>query len=149
VDFHGWDQVATALRESRAGAGAGADAPFVFARQWFDSGQMATALGPSVPVLCYHKGDARGFAFWSRPERWVGRDGILAVTRPGSTTEPQCYDRWFERIEPLRDVSVQRAGATTRTVKLYRCVGQVRPFPFDDRERSSEAPATPAARTLD
>jgi hypothetical protein len=145
IDFHGWDQVAAALRGWDAGADAAA--PFVFARQWFDSGQMAMALGPSVPVLCYHRGDARGFAFWSRPESWVGRDGILAVTRPGSTVEPQCYDRWFERIEPLGAVAVRRAGATTRTVKLFRCVGQTRPFPYDDR--SSEPTARDAARPPD
>ena len=35
---------------------------------------MATRC--ATPVACYHR-DARSYIFWSRPEDWVGRDGIF------------------------------------------------------------------------
>jgi hypothetical protein len=129
ADLSGWDQVATALR--RRGL---LDPPgsFVFTSRWFDSGQLAYALGPSVPVLCYNARDAHGFAHWSRPEDWVNRTGILVVARE-SSTEPQAYDRWFERIEPVGRVEVLRRGRPLRVVYLYRCIRQRRPFPFDGR----------------
>ena len=91
-----------------------------------------------MPVLCYNKDDARSFAFWSRPGDWVGRDGILVALNDRST-EPQCYDSWFTRIEPIGSFEVLRAGTPVRKVRLFRCVRQVRPFPFDEfRSRALE-----------
>jgi hypothetical protein len=84
-----------------------------------------------VPVLCYNKNDARSFAFWSRSGDWVGRDGILVALNDRST-EPQCYDSWFRRIEPIGSFDVMRGGTPVRKVRLFRCVRQVRPFPFDE-----------------
>ncbi len=76
----GWDRVADELR--RRGL---VDRPgtFLFTSKWFHSGQLAFALDHEAPVLCYHAGDgSRGFAHWSRPEHWVGRDGILVGRQP-------------------------------------------------------------------
>ena len=42
---------------------------FLFTRCWFESGHLSFALRNRVPVLCYDT-DARGFAYWSRPEEW-------------------------------------------------------------------------------
>jgi hypothetical protein len=126
LEPYGWDQIAAALRARGVG---GPDGPFVFTSQWYQSGQLARALGADVPVLCYSARKPVGFAAWSEPARWVGRDGLLVVVEPRST-EPAAFDRWFERIEPLGSVAVERGGAVVRTARLYRCVGQVRPFPF-------------------
>ena len=82
-----------------------------------------------MPVLCYNHKDARSFAFWSRPDEWVGRDGIL-VSVDEANYEPACYERFFERIEPLGQFEVERAGGPIRRVRLYRCVRQVVAFPF-------------------
>ena len=127
LDTYGWDQVARDLR--RRGL---VDRPgtFLFTSKWFHSGHLAFALGGHGPVLCYSPGGAHGFAQWSRPAEWVGRDGILVVVGRNST-EPDMYDRWFERIEPLGGVEVTRGGAPVRTVWLYRCIRQVRAFPYD------------------
>jgi hypothetical protein len=127
ADLSGWDQVAAAIR---ARGLLGDPRTFVFTSRWFDSGQLAFALGREVPVLCYNARDAHGFAQWSRPEDWLGRDGILAVARR-SSAEPGAFERFFERIEPLGTVEVERPGGPLRTVWLYRCVRQRRPFPFD------------------
>ncbi len=130
LDTYGWDQVAAELQ--RRGL---LDQPgtFLFTSRWYHSGQLAFALQGREPVLCYSPKGSHGFAQWSRPEQWVGRDGILVVVNP-STVEPQVYERWFERIEPLGRFDVQRAGAAVRQVWLYRCVRQTRPFPFDGQD---------------
>ena len=127
VDLYGWDQVAAEL--GRRGL---LDAPdtFLFTRNWFTSGQLAFATRASgVPVLCYNHKDARSFAFWSRPEDWVGRDGIL-VSVNDVGYEPECYGRFFERIEPIGRFEVTRGGGVVRQVRLFRCVRQVVAFPF-------------------
>jgi len=127
VDMYGWDQVASEL--GRRGL---LDDPkgFLFSRTWFTSGHLAFATRSSgVPVLCYNHKDARSFAFWSRPEDWVGRDGVL-VSVDEASYEPACYDRYFERIEPLGSFEVGRSGGPIRRVRLYRCVRQVVAFPF-------------------
>ena len=126
LDSHGWDLLAAELR--RRGA---LEDPhtFIFTGKWFHSGQLAFALGGRAPVLCYSARNPLGFADWSHPEEWVGRDGILVVVGP-SSTEPAAFDRWFERIEPLADFEIERAGAAVKSVRAYRCRRQIQPFPF-------------------
>ena len=127
VDLYGWDQIAAEM--GRRGL---LDAPdsFLFSRSWFTSGQLAFATRRSgLPVLCYNHRDARSFAFWSRPSDWVGRDGIL-VSVDDVDYEPGCYQRFFERIEPLGRFDVSRSGGPVRHVRLYRCVRQLVAFPF-------------------
>ena len=129
IDLYGWDQVAVELK--RRGL-LNSPHTFLFTSSWYSSGQLAFATrGAPVPVLCYNKNDARSFAFWSRPGEWVGRDGILVALNDRST-EPQCYDSWFTRIEPIGSFEVVRGGTPVRKVRLFRCVRQIRPFPFDD-----------------
>jgi hypothetical protein len=128
LDLYGWDQVAAEL--NRRGL---LDQPrtFLFTSAWYQSGHLAYALRASAtPVLCYNSWDARSFAFWSRSTDWIGQDGIL-VSLNGHPAEPRCYDRWFRRIEPIGSFAVIRAGAPVRQVRLFRCIGQLHPFPFD------------------
>ena len=80
-------------------------------------------------MLCYNHKDARSFAFWSTPGEWVGRDGIL-VSVDEMDYEPGCYERFFERIEPIGQFEIRRAGGAIRQVRLYRCVKQLLAFPF-------------------
>ena len=41
------------------------------------------------------------------------------------------YRTCVTRIEPAGEFPIVRAGKEVRTVRLYRCVRQVAPFPFD------------------
>lgn len=133
VDLFGWEQVANELKRQGLLEPGG---PFLFTADWYLSGQLAFATrGTGVPVLCYHAWDARGFAFWSRPEDWVGRDGILVAVNTRST-EPGRFDRWFQRITPLGRFEVVRRGVPVRTIRLFHCERQTLPFPFDDLGRT-------------
>jgi len=132
LDLFGWDQVARGLAERGL---LGLPNTFLFTGNWYHSGQLAFATRHQVPVLCYHPYDSRSFAYWSQPSDWVGHDGIL-VALDRRSIEPTCYNRWFARIEPIGEFPIVRAGVAVRTVRLFRCVGQLKGFPFDDSKRS-------------
>ena len=128
TDLVGWDQVARAA--GRLGL---FDRPgtFLFTGSWSLSGQVSFAARDlGVPVLCYNRRDPHNYASWSRPEDWVGRDGVL-VSLAETRHEPAAYNRYFERIDPPIPVDVVRGGRVIRRVNLTRCVRQVMPFPFD------------------
>jgi hypothetical protein len=146
VDLYGWDQVAGRMKTLGL-----LDDPrtFVFTRYWYQSAQIAYALGTERPALCYNADDPRGFAFWSRPQDWVGRDGILiTVNEPDNLDtrthgEAPYYARWFEHVEHVTDFWVERGGKPVRRVGLYRCVNQRLAYPFalDREERLAQLPA--------
>jgi 4-amino-4-deoxy-L-arabinose transferase-like glycosyltransferase len=125
IDLTGWDQVAKELNRRGLLDSAGT---FVFTDSWRDSAQLAFATRMKAPVACYER-DIRSFACWSRPEDWVGRDGILVHT-DDSTDKVDTYSPYFDRIEPLGEFEVVRSGVPIRKVGLYRCVHQVKAFPF-------------------
>ena len=127
ADLYGWDQLGDELGRR----GLLMPGTFVFTSMWYHSGHIAHATrGSGVPVVCYSPGDARSFAYWSEPGDWVGRDGLLVALGP-LDVEPDCYRSWFERIEPAGEVPIVRGGRVVRTVRLFRCRRQLKPFPFD------------------
>ena len=63
------------------------------------------------------------------PEQWVGHDGIL-ISLEDRHDESEGYAEYFRRIEPLGAFPMTRHGNPFRTVRLYRCVEQIKPFPF-------------------
>ena len=85
-------------------------------------------------MLCYSPWDARSFAFFSRPEEWIGYDGILVEIN--ECRDSAAYRRWFAGIEPLGSFEVVRGGGRLRRISLYRCVRQTVAFPFDDLGRT-------------
>jgi 4-amino-4-deoxy-L-arabinose transferase-like glycosyltransferase len=127
VDLYGWDQVAGRIRQLGL-----VDDPrsFVFTRYWYQSAQIAYAMGSDRPVLCYNAEDARGFAFWSRPEDWVGRDGVLVLVGDEPVVVAQYFTRWFNGVEPISEFWVERGGKPVRRIRLYRCRRQRIAFPF-------------------
>lgn len=133
TDAVGWDSVVSEL--SRRGLLGRADT-FVFTSNWYQSGQLAfAARGTGTPVLCYHPWDARSFAFWSRPEDWVGRDGVLVEVNEEEGSHDR-FNKWFRSVKPLGSFVVVRAGAPVRRLNLYHCVRQTSAFPFDDLGRN-------------
>jgi hypothetical protein len=141
LDLYGWDQVADRIKKLGL-----IDDPstFVFTSYWYQSAHLAHAFGDARPVLCYNADDPRGFAFWSRPEEWVGRDGVLVVVGEIESW-PRYFRRWFSAVEPIADFWVERSGKPVRRIQLYRCTQQRIAFPYDARrtERVAKSGSEP------
>jgi 4-amino-4-deoxy-L-arabinose transferase-like glycosyltransferase len=125
VDTIRWDQIARELRRRGLLEDPGT---FLFTDYWCFSAELAMATRGAAPVACFHR-DARSFKFWSRPEDWLGRDGIFVQVEE-SLAEPSFYAPWFTRVEPLASFPIVRGGVGVETVRLYRYVQQTDPFPF-------------------
>jgi 4-amino-4-deoxy-L-arabinose transferase-like glycosyltransferase len=127
LDFYGWDQVAGRIRQLGL-----LDDPrsFIFTRYWYQSAQVAYALGGDWPALCYNADDPRGFAFWSRPEDWIGHDGVLILVGNEPAAVARYFRRWFTKVEPASEFSVERNGKPVRRVRLFRCIQQRIAYPF-------------------
>ncbi len=133
LDFQGWDQVADRIRELGLVNDPGR---FLFTRYWYQSAQIAYALGGERPVLCYNSDDPRGFAFWSRPDDWIGHDGVLVMVGNEPDAIPRYFRRWFATVEFASEFWVERHGKPVRRIRLYQCRGQRLAYPFDiDRAR--------------
>ncbi len=125
VDTIVWDQVAAELK--RRGV---MDSPntYLFTCNWRHSAELSLSVRHELPVACYHR-DARSFTFWSRPEDWVGRDGIL-IRIVESPLEDEDFAPWFTRIERLPDITIMRGGVPLQSICIIRCVGQTAPYAF-------------------
>ena len=141
LDLYGWDQVADRLRQLGL-----VDDPrtFVFTRYWYQSAQLAYALGGDRPALCYNADDPRGFAFWSRPEDWIGRDGVLVLVGNEPAAIARYFRQWFSQVEPASEFWVERNGKPVRRIRLYRCIQQriAYPFAIDRRHRVARQETT-------
>ncbi|MBX3397420.1 MAG: glycosyltransferase family 39 protein [Gemmataceae bacterium] len=125
-DFSGWESVGKELRIRGL-----LDRPntFLVTDDWHASGHLAFETDGTVPVLCYRSDDARGFAHWSRPEQWIGWDGLYIEKKEGGDPAAQ-FAPFFRRIDRLPDISMTRGGRAMQAVRVYLCVDQLRPYPF-------------------
>ncbi len=127
ADLYGWDLVADRLDELGV---LGDEKTFLITRMWYQSAQIAHAIHLRRPVVCYNIEDPRGFAFWSKPGDWVGRDGILLLINDDFV--PVSYYRpWFQEAIPLMDFQIERGGSSLRHVQVIRLTNQLAAFPFD------------------
>jgi hypothetical protein len=94
-----------------------------------------------MPVACYRQGDARGFAFWSQPDDWLGMDGIL-IDPEHQPDLPKLYEPYFREITPLEPIQMQRGGRPFRLIQAYLCSEQLRPFPFKYERIRKPVPPT-------
>jgi 4-amino-4-deoxy-L-arabinose transferase-like glycosyltransferase len=127
ADLYGWDQVASRLQQLGV-----LDDPnaFLFTRLWYQSAQVAHATRMKRPVLCYNIDDPRGFAFWSNPAAWVGRNGVFLMIDE-DFPPAAFYRRWFQSATPLADFTIERGGKPLRRVRVLRLSHQLAAFPFD------------------
>jgi hypothetical protein len=128
ADISGWESVTRELEKRGI-----LDEPnsFLFTNRWYDSGQLAFTTAGRIPVACYNSIDARGFAFWSRPEDWVGKTGYMIVAEePDEVQVRKEFESFFTRIEKVGEFRMDRGGHPFRPVTIYRCVNQKHPYPF-------------------
>ncbi len=130
-DMSGWDSVAAELKARGLTA---EPHTFLATGSWSDSGQLAFNLHECMPVLCYDLDDARGFAFWSRPEQWLGWNGLFVVAAD-EPFEKNVLEPFFRRVEFVTEFPMTRGGNPFRAVRVYRCIEQVQPVPFAFHKR--------------
>lgn len=125
-EFSGWESVG---RELTSRGHMGRPNSFLFTEDWHASGHLAFEAKGRIPVLCYRADDARGFAYWSKPEDWLGRDGLL-IDRKDTPGLVEHYAPYFRRVELLTTFPMTRGGRPMLTVRVYLCTEQIKPYPF-------------------
>jgi len=145
ADPSAWKQIASELE--RRGL-LNAPQTFLFTDSWDRSASLAYATRGKAPVACYNV-EPRSYAFWSRPEDWVGRDGIFIESMRAPVARSR-YHQFFARYESIGTVPIVLRGAFVGEAYLYRGTDQTRPFPFDGRfqklaERRKLNSGSPAA----
>ncbi|MFN3927268.1 MAG: ArnT family glycosyltransferase [Pseudanabaenaceae cyanobacterium] len=116
-----------------------AEADFVFANNFFVAGQLGMAIEPlGKPVACFD-GDMRGFAYWSRPEQFLGKNALYITTAqfdladlddPNSGISVLRYGDYFQSLTKIKDILIYRGGQVINTLPVYRAVTLRQPYPF-------------------
>ncbi|NHC36181.1 ArnT family glycosyltransferase [Scytonema millei] len=105
---------------------------FVFTNRYYLAGQIGMALAPlaSTPITTFDR-DLRGFAFWSKPDEWIGKDALY-VTNNLFVQDQKFLDRYnlyFQSIEKIGTVPIKRGGATIDTFHIYQAKNLLKPYP--------------------
>lgn len=124
-EISGWESVGRTLESQGI---LGRPNTFLFSNHWYEGGQLAFCTRNRLPVACYHDGDARGFAYWSHPEDWLGKDGVFVTS--DEIPNPDLYKSYFQSVELLATFPMTRSGKPFRPVHTYLCIKQHTPFPF-------------------
>jgi 4-amino-4-deoxy-L-arabinose transferase-like glycosyltransferase len=133
VELVDWRAARIALAQ-RGLLGAGS---VVVAVSWIDAGRIDYALSGRVPVLCLSD-DPREYAFLHDAAAFTGRDALI-IANARRRDWRQRATPYFQRIEPLPDLQLLRAGEPVLTLALARGVG-LSPLP------RAAAPAPGATR---
>jgi 4-amino-4-deoxy-L-arabinose transferase-like glycosyltransferase len=85
---------------------------------YIDAGKVDYALGGTVPVLCLTAA-AHHYAFLHNVDTFRGRDVIIVANGRRSDWR-QLVEPYFQRVEPLPDLSLTRASEPVLTLKIAR-----------------------------
>jgi len=102
---------------------------FIFTNRWFLSGKVDYALKGKMPVLCLNAQDPRSWAFYTNPDHWLGKDGVMVATEPFKGDFVAEFGDYFLRISYLGPVDIKRGGRVDKVLQLYYCHKQLHPFP--------------------
>jgi 4-amino-4-deoxy-L-arabinose transferase-like glycosyltransferase len=107
-------------------------ADFVFTNRYYLGGQIGMAIEPIAhkPLTCFDT-DLRGFAFWSKPKQWIGKNAIylgsktFAVDLDAKTR----YPSYFKQLTKLGEIPIRRGGEIVETFSVYQAKNLLKPFP--------------------
>lgn len=124
------------------------ESDFVLTNNWFASGQVAMAIAPLFPrpITCFSS-DPRGFAFWSEPTQWLHQDAVYVVLDYSSNTDPNPeapYRPYFQTVDFVERVSMQRRGTETAIARFYRMRDLVQPYLWPNRPVLQDPPQSGA-----
>jgi hypothetical protein len=107
----------------------------VFTNRYYLGGQIGMALTPlaKTPITTFDD-DIRGFAFWSRPEQWLGKDALY-VTANRYTRRKKLMDKYkyyFKTIENIGSIPIRRGGAVIDVIQVFQAKTLLEPYPRPD-----------------
>lgn len=116
--------------ESPTARSALTQADFLFTNEIYLAGQVGMATAPLThkPITCFSN-DLRGFAFWSTQNQWLGQNGLYIVSQRQTQAEVEQYRPYFESIEKVADLPLQRGGVIVEVLQLYHCQKLLKPYP--------------------
>jgi len=105
---------------------------FIFTNGYYLGGPIGMALTPlfNTPMTCFSQ-DVRGFAFWSKADQWLGKDGLYVTLarferKKKLTAE---YRSYFRSLEKIGKVRIRRGGAVTEVFYVYQGKTLLKPYP--------------------
>ncbi len=104
---------------------------FIFTNQIFIAGQVAMAIAPLTPqppITCFSD-DLRGFAFWSSPPDWVGKNALYITTAKFANEISHPYSDYFQSLTFLAEIPITRGGQTVETFQIYQATNLLKPYP--------------------
>ncbi|MFI5214757.1 MAG: hypothetical protein ACHQU8_09495, partial [Gemmatimonadales bacterium] len=102
---------------------------FVFSDRWYLGGKVDYALRGAVPFLLLGD-DPREYAFFDRPGRYVGKEGILVSERDSLAAVERDYGPYCSALDSMGSVPIIRRSRAERTLYLYRCAALTRAYPL-------------------
>ncbi len=106
---------------------------FIFTNQYYLGGYISMAVAPltDIPVTCFGE-DVRGFAYWSQPEEWLGRDGLYITLEKFQQISwlTSIYSYYFRNFQEIGTIPIKRGGTITETFHIYRGQQLLHPYPL-------------------
>ncbi|BAZ52893.1 putative glycosyl transferase [Nostoc sp. NIES-4103] len=107
---------------------------FIFTNRYYLGGPIAMALKPltDTPITCFDIGkDMRGFAFWSKPEQWLGEDALYITTAPFISRNDlmASYQSHFSSLIEIATVPIRRGGVVINVIHVYQAKKLLKPYP--------------------
>jgi 4-amino-4-deoxy-L-arabinose transferase-like glycosyltransferase len=107
-------------------------ADFVFTNRYYIGGQIAMAIEPIFhkPLTCFDV-DLRGFAFWSQPRQWLGKNALYigSKTFDVDLDAKNRYPSYFKKLTKLGEIPIRRGGEIVETFSVYQAQNLLKPFP--------------------
>lgn len=107
---------------------------FIFTNRYYLAGPIAMSLKPlaDTPITCFDIGkDLRGFAFWSKPEQWLGKDALYITTAPFNLRKDLManYRTYFSSLSEIQTIPIRRGGVVINVVYVYQAKTLLKPYP--------------------
>ena len=119
----------TALRDAPLLTGRNGTVPaFVVSFNWKESGIIAVAIGPGIPVLPYR--NQRGMAYLNDASQFVGKDGVIVLQESRLATSMERLRPFFESLGEPQRLSRDETGFPRISLILIPAYGLRRPFPM-------------------
>jgi hypothetical protein len=104
---------------------------FAAGTSWVQSGKIAYALGPGVPVVCL-SGDPRGFQYVYDQHAFEGDDAVIVDRLHARHDVMAMYGVYFARLAPAGRIGIWRDGRVAFDVAVYVGRGFRGPYPQRD-----------------